>query len=141
MPIVKQKKVKLYALKAGPCKSIMEALQRYGKMHIESARPRRTTKKAGAMPPAFSKEYDKSRVDAIRELKQFDERKSGMLVPQRTRFTFSELEKLYHGRKRAPLVAKADETALKSRWKMSGVQQSSKRIRLDNVIEQHDARG
>ena len=126
MPIVKQKKVTLYALKEDRAK-IMEALQRYGKMHIESESAAEE-EKSGRNASDVSKEYDKVEW-AIRELKQFDERKSAMLAPKDI-VTYSRLEKLYN--ERAELLAAVD--SLKA-LEDERVQQSSKRIRLDNVIE------
>ena len=126
MPIVKQKKVVLYALKEDRAK-LLEALQLYGKMHIESE-GLSEEEKSGRSASDISKEYDKVEW-ALRELKQFDERKGGMLAPKGT-VTYSGLEKLYDGRMQ--LLESVDSLrALED----ERLQQSSKRIRLDNVIE------
>jgi len=126
MPIVKQKKVTLYALKQDR-DAIMEALQRYGKMHIESAEQEGSEKKAHGTSD-ISKEYNKVEW-AIRELKQFDERKSAMLAPKDT-VSYSQLEKIYQNRK-----IHIDAVDALRALEDERVQQSSKRIRLDNVIE------
>ncbi len=126
MPIVKQKKVTLYALKQDR-PAIMEALQRYGKMHIESEFAQQS-EKDNRSASDVSKDYEKVEW-AIRELKRFDERKSVMLAPKAT-ISYSQLEKNYQNRQ--PLLDVVDSLrALED----ENVQQSSKRIRLDNVIE------
>ena len=126
MPIVKQKKVMLYALKQDR-DSIMEALQRYGKMHIESA-DEQAEEQNSRNATEISKEYDLIEW-AIRELKPFDERKKAMLAPKDT-VDYSSLDKLYDNRE-ALIEAASGLRALED----ERIQQSSKRIRLDNVIE------
>ncbi len=126
MPIVKQKKVTLYALKQDRA-AIMEALQKFGRMHIESDQSE-DEEKGGRTATEISKEYEKVEW-AIKELKQFDERKSAMLAPKDV-VSFSQLEKTYA--ERTPLIKSVD--SLRS-LEDERVQQSSKQIRLENVIE------
>ena len=126
MPIVKQKKVTLYALKQDR-DAIMEALQRYGKMHIESANEDEGDKNS-KNTSGVAKEYDKVEW-AIKELKQFDSRKSQFLAPKDT-LTYTSLERTYADREE--LISAVDSLR---ELEDSRIQLSSKKIRLNNVIE------